>query len=135
MLERGGKRLNLALVSSFSLAVPKCRIQLRTSELYREKNKQNEFTFISLGCDKNLVDTEKCWESSGKRAIPSWMMKMRRYRRCQYLLLYRRCKRREHQHDPLRMAELKKTGRLKALIVTGCLAQRYKQEIIDEIRR
>ena len=31
------------------------------------------------------------------------------------------------------MAELKKTGRLKALIVTGCLAQRYKQEIIDEI--
>ena len=33
----------------------------------------------------------------------------------------------------LQMAELKKTGRLKALIVTGCLAQRYKQEIIDEI--
>ena len=31
------------------------------------------------------------------------------------------------------MAELKKNGRLKALIVTGCLAQRYKQEIIDEI--
>ena len=33
----------------------------------------------------------------------------------------------------LQMAELKKNGRLKALIVTGCLAQRYKQEIIDEI--
>ena len=31
------------------------------------------------------------------------------------------------------MAELKKTGRLKALIVTGCLAQRYKEEIIQEI--
>jgi ribosomal protein S12 methylthiotransferase len=31
------------------------------------------------------------------------------------------------------MAELKKTGKLKALIVAGCLAQRYKQEIIDEI--
>ena len=26
-----------------------------------------------------------------------------------------------------------KEGRLKALVVTGCLAQRYKQEIIDEI--
>jgi ribosomal protein S12 methylthiotransferase len=33
----------------------------------------------------------------------------------------------------LEMAELKKTGKLKALIVAGCLAQRYKQEIIDEI--
>ena len=32
-----------------------------------------------------------------------------------------------------RWRELKKNGRLKALIVTGCLAQRYKQEIIDEI--
>lgn len=31
------------------------------------------------------------------------------------------------------MAEYKKTGRLKALVVTGCLAQRYQQEIIDEI--
>ena len=33
----------------------------------------------------------------------------------------------------LEMAELKKTGKCKALIVTGCMAQRYKQEIIDEI--
>ncbi len=33
----------------------------------------------------------------------------------------------------LEMADLKKTGRLKALIVTGCLAQRYKEEIIHEI--
>ena len=33
----------------------------------------------------------------------------------------------------LEMAEYKKTGPCKALIVTGCLAQRYKQEIVDEI--
>ena len=33
----------------------------------------------------------------------------------------------------LEMAEYKKTGRLKALVVTGCLAQRYQQEILDEI--
>ena len=33
----------------------------------------------------------------------------------------------------LEMAEYKKTGKLKALIVTGCLAERYRQEIIDEI--
>lgn len=33
----------------------------------------------------------------------------------------------------LEMAEYKKTGPLKALIVTGCLAQRYKEEIKTEI--
>ena len=31
------------------------------------------------------------------------------------------------------MAELKKEARLKSLIVTGCLAQRYKEEIVKEI--
>ena len=33
----------------------------------------------------------------------------------------------------LEMAELKKSGQLKALIVAGCLAQRYKEEIQTEI--
>ena len=33
----------------------------------------------------------------------------------------------------LEMAEYKKTGKCKALIVTGCMAQRYKQEILDEV--
>ena len=31
------------------------------------------------------------------------------------------------------MAEYKKAGSCKALIVTGCMAQRYRQEILDEI--
>ena len=33
----------------------------------------------------------------------------------------------------LDMAEYKKNGKAKALIVAGCLAQRYRQEILDEI--
>ena len=33
----------------------------------------------------------------------------------------------------LQMAELKKEGRLKVLIVAGCLAQRYREEIQEEI--
>ena len=33
----------------------------------------------------------------------------------------------------LEMAEYKKTGKCKALIVTGCMAQRYKEEITQEI--
>ena len=38
-----------------------------------------------------------------------------------------------YKRQILEMAEYKKEGRLKALIVTGCLAQRYRQEILDEI--
>lgn len=33
----------------------------------------------------------------------------------------------------LEMAEYRKEGKVKALIVTGCLAERYRQEILDEI--
>ena len=33
----------------------------------------------------------------------------------------------------LEMAELKKEGKVKALIVTGCMAERYKDEILEEI--
>ena len=48
------------------------------------------------------------------------------------MLFYSRCEE-ESIQNILEMAELKKEGRLKALIVTGCLAQRYKEEIIEEI--
>ena len=33
------------------------------------------------------------------------------------------------------MAEYKKSGSLKALIVTGCMAERYREEITKEIRK
>lgn len=38
---------------------------------------------------------------------------------------------RESIRTILNIAELKKTGRLKKLVVTGCLAQRYKQELAE----
>ena len=35
----------------------------------------------------------------------------------------------------LEMARYKEEGQLKVLLITGCLAQRYKEEIVNEFRK
>ena len=89
--------------------------------------------FISLGCDKNLVDTEKMLGILGKEGYSF----VDDENEADIVVVNTCCfigdAKEESINTILQMAELKKTGRLKALIVTGCLAQRYKQEIIDEI--
>lgn len=89
--------------------------------------------FISLGCDKNLVDsevmlgmlTEKgyCFTDTESEAD---------------VIVVNTCcfindAKEESINTILEMAELKKSGQIKALIVTGCLAQRYQEEIQKEI--
>ncbi len=89
--------------------------------------------FISLGCDKNLVDTEKMLGLLAKRG---WSM-IDDEAQADVIIINSCCfiqdAKEESIQSILDMAEYKKTGKLKALIVTGCLAQRYRQEIIDEI--
>ena len=89
--------------------------------------------FISLGCDKNLVDTEKMLGILGKEGYSF----VDDENEADIVVVNTCCfigdAKEESINTILQMAELKKSGRLKALIVTGCLAQRYKQEIIDEI--
>ncbi len=89
--------------------------------------------FISLGCDKNLVDTEKMLGLLAKRG---WSM-IDDESQADVIIINSCCfiqdAKEESIQSILDMAEYKKTGKLKALIVTGCLAQRYRQEIIDEI--
>ena len=89
--------------------------------------------FISLGCDKNLVDTEVMLgllASKGHQMVDD-------ERDADVIVINTCCfihdAKEESIQNILEMAELKKEGRLKALIVTGCLAQRYKEEIIEEI--
>ena len=89
--------------------------------------------FISLGCDKNLVDTEVMLgllAQKGHQMVDSEEM-------ADVIVVNTCCfihdAKEESIQTILEMAEYKKTGSLKALIVTGCLAQRYKQEILDEI--
>ena len=89
--------------------------------------------FISLGCDKNLVDSEimlGLLDKKGYQIVDS--------EEDADIIVVNTCcfihdAKEESIQTILEMAEYKKEGKLKALIVTGCLAQRYQQEIIDEI--
>ena len=89
--------------------------------------------FISLGCDKNLVDSEAMLgllDKKGYQIVDS--------EEDADIIVVNTCcfihdAKEESIQTILEMAEYKKEGKLKALIVTGCLAQRYQQEIIDEI--
>ena len=89
--------------------------------------------FISLGCDKNLVDSEV-------------MLKLLEKKEYQFtddeteadIIIINTCcfigdAKEESVNTILEMAEYRKSGSCKALIVTGCLAQRYQKEILDEI--
>lgn len=89
--------------------------------------------FISLGCDKNLVDTEVMLgllAAGGHQMIDDEAQ-------ADIVVVNTCCfihdAKEESIQNILEMAELKKTGRLKVLIVTGCLAQRYQDEILTEI--
>ena len=89
--------------------------------------------FVSLGCDKNLVDTE----------VMLGMLTGNGYsitddeNEADVVVINTCCfigdAKEESINNILEMAELRKSGQIKALIVTGCLAQRYKEEIQTEI--
>lgn len=89
--------------------------------------------FISLGCDKNLVDTEVMLGLLASRGYGMTDDETQ----ADVIVINTCCfihdAKEESIQNILEMAEYKKQGKIKALIVTGCLAQRYRQEIIDEI--
>lgn len=89
--------------------------------------------FISLGCDKNLVDSEfmlGMYKEAGYEITDD-------EREAEIIVVNTCCFIHDAKEESittiLEMAELKKTAQLKVLIVTGCLAQRYKEEIRKEI--
>ena len=89
--------------------------------------------FISLGCDKNLVDSEVMLgllNAKGYQMVDDEM-------EADIIIVNTCCfihdAKEESIQTILEMAQYKTDGRLKVLVVTGCLAQRYQQEILDEI--
>ena len=89
--------------------------------------------FISLGCDKNLVDSEVMLgllDSKGYQIVDDETL-------ADIIVVNTCCfihdAKEESIQTILDMAQYKTEGRLKALVVTGCLAQRYQQEILEEI--
>lgn len=88
---------------------------------------------VSLGCDKNLVDTEKMLgllNSEGYAFTDD-------EGEADAILINTCCfigdAKEESVNTILEMARLKEEGRCRALVVAGCLAQRYKEEILEEI--
>lgn len=89
--------------------------------------------FVSLGCDKNLVDTEMMLGLLQKKGYAFTEDEM-----AADIIVVNTCcfigdAKEESIQTLLEMAELKETGRLKVLIAAGCLAQRYRKEIREEI--
>ena len=89
--------------------------------------------FISLGCDKNLVDTEVMLGMLASRGY-----EMTNDEQEADIIVINTCcfihdAKEESIQNILEMAEYKKNGSAKELIVTGCMAERYRQEILDEI--
>ena len=89
--------------------------------------------FISLGCDKNLTNSEEMLgllTRSGHEIVDS-------EEEAEVIVINTCCfihdAKEESIENILEMAEYKKAGTCKALIVTGCMAQRYQKEIIQEI--
>ena len=89
--------------------------------------------FVSLGCDKNLVDSEvmlgllrdKGYSLTNEESEADIIV----INTCCFI----HDAKEESIQTILEMAEYKKLGRLQVLLVTGCLAQRYQSEILNEI--
>lgn len=92
-----------------------------------------KLSFISLGCDKNLVDSEKMLtlvRNAGHEVVAEG-------EDADIIVINTCCfihdAKEESIETILEVAELKKEGSIKGIIVTGCLAERYKEEIQEEI--
>ena len=88
---------------------------------------------VSLGCNKNRVDTETALgllrdEGFVMTADPA-LADILLVNTCGFITSAKE----ESINTILDMAEYKKTGRCRLLVVTGCLAQRYEEELMKEI--
>ena len=93
----------------------------------------NTFALISLGCAKNLVNSEQMlylMDEAGFRLVPEPAGAD--------LVIVNTCgfidaAKSEAIDTILEMAELKREGELGGIIVTGCLSERYKDSILEEL--
>ena len=89
--------------------------------------------FISLGCDKNLVDSEMMIGMLAEKGYSFTDDETEAEAVVVNTCCFINDAKEESVNTILEMAELKKSGQIKALIVAGCLAQRYREEIQTEI--
>ena len=97
------------------------------------KNASMKVLFVSLGCDKNLVDSEKMLgilADSGYTVTDA-------EEEADVIIVNSCCfigdAKEESINTILEMAAWKENGKCQALIVTGCLAERYRDEVLKEM--
>ena len=90
-------------------------------------------SFTSLGCAKNLIDSEQMialLTAAGHEIVSDpAQADVAVVNTCAFI----EASQAEAIDTILELADFKKTGRLKKLIVTGCLAQRFQDEILDQL--
>ena len=89
--------------------------------------------FASLGCDKNLVDTEHMLGSldPGRYAVTN-------DEEAADVIVINTCcfiddAKEESIETILELAQWKKAGKCRSLIVAGCLAERFREEVLKEL--
>ncbi|MBR7090198.1 MAG: MiaB/RimO family radical SAM methylthiotransferase, partial [Lachnospiraceae bacterium] len=89
--------------------------------------------FVSLGCDKNLVDSEKMLGILSKHGYEFTDDEAE----AEVIVVNTCCfigdAKEESIGELIRLGRLKENGKLKVLIAAGCLAQRYSSEIFDDL--
>jgi ribosomal protein S12 methylthiotransferase len=94
---------------------------------------EKKIMFISLGCDKNLVDSEKM----SAELIEAGFSVTDESREAEVCVINTCCfihdAKQESIDTIIETGELKKKGKLKYLIITGCLATRYAEDIKEAL--
>ncbi|MDD6212657.1 MAG: 30S ribosomal protein S12 methylthiotransferase RimO [Clostridiales bacterium] len=94
---------------------------------------KNKIFFISLGCDKNLVDSERMLGILGDQGYELTNDETE----AEYIIVNSCCfigdAKEESINTILEMTEYKKAGCCRGIVVTGCLAERYREEILKEM--
>ena len=95
--------------------------------------KPTKIGIVSLGCPRNLVDSQVIsgrWNAKGYQIVEMKDADVGFVNTCSFI----EDARRESIEAILDLAELKKDGRLKKIIVGGCLSQRYKEELLPALK-
>jgi ribosomal protein S12 methylthiotransferase len=101
----------------------------------KTKNKKDKVNIITLGCSKNMVDSEVL---SGQLAAADINVLHESKKSDHNIVVVNTCgfidlAKEESINTILEQVELKKRGKIDKVYVTGCLSERYKQNLEDEI--
>ena len=106
---------------------------MNTTEGWEDNALRYNISFISLGCAKNQVNCEQMMAavSAAGHAVQTQPEGADAVviNTCGFLASA--CE--EAIDTILEMAELKKAGRVRKILVTGCMAQRYKEDVLEEL--